>query len=92
MLRSGFNAKEIANTLEISLPTTYKRLARMCRVAGVVTVAQLVRWIWQHPECLEQGGASESGLHLQPCTCGGAGCTPESAAIDMGAIARRLRG
>jgi len=73
-LRDCQDTKAIAGGLELAVATVNTHIRDMCEKVQVANRIQLIRWIWQNPECLDPGRWSEAGLHIQPCSCGRLGC------------------
>ncbi len=65
----GLSTKEIALPLDISDGTVNRRIARMCRRAGVVDRPELTLWLFQNPHSLDAGALTPAGLHPGDCQC-----------------------
>jgi DNA-binding CsgD family transcriptional regulator len=70
----GQNPKQIAAEMELSVGTVNDRLRGAASKVGVNGRQELMVWVLQHPDALDQGVVAPRGLHPSGCRCASPYC------------------
>jgi DNA-binding CsgD family transcriptional regulator len=63
LVRAGQSVKNMADGLDITVPTLHQYLKQIFRTLGISTRAELQAWVEQHPDCLIPGRPVERRFH-----------------------------